>query len=128
MQTLARRMEEGSASLAVIQGGVSNEKLEPVLAKYDNLTDILGQDHQLILGVLQHVPQPTYRARTPVRQALIDRIAMQGVALLRMVDRDMINLATDIGNFEGNAIYSSLTKLRTSLTQTIAQYPRIVGS
>lgn len=126
---LARNIEEGTASIAVIQGGASNEKLEPVLSKYDSFIDILGQDHQLVLGVLETVPnKSTYCARTPIHQALLDRIVLQGSSLLRMVDRDMMAIATEHGNFEGNNLYSSLIKLRVALVKTISNYSKMVGA
>lgn len=125
---LAQDIEESNVSIACIQGGASNETLEPILSKYEQLTDLLGQDHQLVLGVLDGVEAKRYKARTPVKQSVLDRVVLQGPSLLRMVDRDMLQIAFDCGNVNDNGIYHSLVKLRVGLMKTISHYARIVGT
>lgn len=124
---LAHQIENSRASVEVIQGGASCDQLEGTLSKYDDLVDLLGDNHQLVLNVLEEVPSRDYTVRTTVKQELLDSVFTKGAGLLRLVDRDMLKIASTHGNFEGNAIYSSLGCLRKSISSTIAQYPRMAG-
>lgn len=124
---LAHQIESGQQALEVIQGGVETGSLERTLSKYDDLVELLGDNHQLVLTVLEDVPSRDYTVRTTVKQELLDSVFTKGAGLLRLVDRDMLKIASTHGNFEGNAIYSSLGCLRRSISATIAQYPRMAG-
>ena len=125
---LARRIEHCQEDLTVIQGGRHEDDVATMLSKYDDLVEILGEDHQMVLGVLQDVRQRQYVARTPVSQKLLDSLVHTGSGLLRVMDRDMLKLADTRGNFENNAVYGSMSRLRDSVARTIASYTRLAGS
>lgn len=125
---LAENIEEGRFSMEVIQGFVKEDGPRSVLSKYDPLIDVLSDGHQLVLGVLRDVPTPEYTANTPLSQEVLDSIFIRGPGLLRTVDKDMLTMVGERGNFNGNAVYSSLVKLRQSLDETIRNYNRLVGS
>ena len=125
---LARQIEEGRASMQVIQGTVKDDGTKSPLSKYDPLIDVLSDGHQLVLGVLQDVPYPEYHANTPLPQDVLDEIFTRGPHLLKIVDCDMLTMAKEKGNFNGNVIYSALSKLRKSLEETLRNYNRLIGT
>lgn len=125
---LARQIEESRVSMRVIQGSANKDvDLKSQLSKYDPLIDVLSEGHQLVLGVLQDVPSPDYHASTPLQQDVLDAIFTRGPQLLKTVDRDMLSVAKEKGNFNGNAIYGALSRLRRSLELTLRNYNRLEG-
>jgi len=125
---VAERIEIGRQSMEVIQGGAASAELESTLVKYDDLVGLLSENHQLVLAVLRTVETPTYIAHTPIRQEMLNRIVSKGPALLKSIDKDMLKIADAQGNFEDNAIYGSLSRLRESVTLTVKNYSRMSGA
>lgn len=125
---VAERIETGRQSLEVIQGGAASAELESTLEKYDDLVGLLSENHQLVLAVLRSVDSPAYVAHTPIRQEMLNKIVSKGPALLKSIDKDMLRIASDQGNFENNAIYGSLSRLRESVTLTVRNFSRMSGA